>query len=68
MTDPIYLGHTFRALGEKLYAGDLFSIFFFFFYIKVTIAANWKGICLQNTSKPHLTILKYGVYYDFMDR
>ena len=21
--------------------------------LKVPIAANWKGVCLQNTSKPH---------------
>ena len=21
--------------------------------IKVPVAANWKGVCLQNTSKPH---------------
>ena len=34
---------------------------------KVPIAANWKGVCLQNTSKPHSYILKYD-YYDFMDR
>ena len=26
--------------------------------LKVPIAANWKGICLQNTSKPHSYHLK----------
>ena len=26
--------------------------------IKVPIAANWKGVCLQNTSKPHSCHLK----------
>ena len=27
-------------------------------YIKVPIAANWKGVCLQNTSKSHSYHLK----------
>ena len=27
-------------------------------FIKVPIAANWKGVCLQNTSKPHSYRLK----------
>ena len=27
-------------------------------FIKVPIAANWKGICLQNASKPHSYHLK----------
>ena len=27
-------------------------------FIKVPIAANWKGVCLQNTSKPHSYHLK----------
>ena len=35
---------------------------------KVPIASNCKDVCLQNTSKPIHTILKYGYYYDFMDR
>ena len=37
--------------------------------IKVPIAPNYNGVCLQNTSKPHsYHLLKYGDYYDFMDR
>ena len=28
------------------------------FFLKVPIAANWKGVCLQNTSKPHSYHLK----------
>ena len=36
--------------------------------VKVPIAANWKGVCLQNSSNPIHTILKYGDFYDFMDR
>ena len=35
--------------------------------IKVPIAASYKGVSLQNTSKSHSHILKYGIYYDFMD-
>ena len=37
-------------------------------YFKVPIAHNYKGVCLQNTSKPHLYHLKCGDFYDFMDR
>ena len=36
--------------------------------LKVSIAANWKGVCLQNTSKSFHIILHYSDYYDFMDR
>ena len=36
--------------------------------LKVPIALNYKGVCLQNTSKSHSYHLKYGDYYDFMDR
>ena len=36
--------------------------------VKVPIAPKYKGVCLQNTSKPIHTILKYGDCYDFMDR
>ena len=34
----------------------------------VSIAANWKDVCLQHTVNPINTIVKYGFYYDFMDR
>ena len=45
---------------------DLTNIRFYVF--KVPIAANCKGVCLQNTSESHHTILEYGDYYDFMGR
>ena len=35
-------------------------------YVEVPIAANCKGVCLQ--VNPIHAILKYGDYYDFMDR
>ena len=35
---------------------------------KVVIVANWKDVCLRNTSKSIHTILKYCQYYDFVDR
>ena len=38
------------------------------FMLKVPIAANCKDVCLQNTSKSHSYHLKYGDYYDFVDR
>ena len=38
-------------------------------FFKVPIAANWKGVCVQNSSKLHSYHLKkYGDYYDFLDR
>ena len=36
--------------------------------VKVPIAPNYTGVCLQNTRKFHSYHLKYGIYYDFMDR
>ena len=36
--------------------------------VKVPIAPNYKGVCLQKKVNPIHTILKYGDYYDFMDR
>ena len=37
--------------------------------IKVPIEPNYKGVCLQNTSKSHpYHLKKYGNYYDFIDR
>ena len=36
--------------------------------LKVPIAPNYKGVGLQNTSKPHSYHLKYGYSYDFTDR
>ena len=37
--------------------------------IKVPIAAIYNNVCLQNTNKSQFhIILKYGDYYDFMDR
>ena len=36
--------------------------------IKVPIAANESDVCFQNTSKSHSYHLKYGDYFDFIDR
>ena len=36
--------------------------------IKVPIAPNYEGVCLQMQVNLIHTILKYGDYYDFMDR
>ena len=33
--------------------------------LKIPIAANWKGVCLQNKVNSIHTMLKYGIYYDF---
>ena len=35
---------------------------------KVLIAANWKMFVYKTQVNPIHTILKYGDYYDFMDR
>ena len=35
--------------------------------LKVPIVPNYKGVCLKKMNPIH-TILKYGDYYDFMDR
>ena len=37
-------------------------------YTLVPIETNENDVFLQNTSKPIHSILKYGIYYDFMDR
>ena len=62
-----------NTVGKRENAGNqnflLFpTVLFKAFLFKVPIAINCRGVCLQNTSKPHSYILKYGDYYDFMDR
>ena len=57
----------------KLSSANAFSFVSLKFYVlerpvKVPIAPNYKGVCLQNTSKFHPYILKYGDYCDFMNR
>ena len=42
------------SLANALNLGKAKSLSF----VKVPIAANWKGVCLQNTSKSHLHHLK----------
>ena len=36
--------------------------------IEDPVVANYKDVCLQNTSESHSHHLKYGIYYNFIDR
>ena len=54
----VFTNHSMRVIQKVLSGLFMKKVIEENDFVKVPIAANWEGVCLQNTSKPHSYHLK----------